>query len=258
MSVKNDIVGKRFGMLVVTEETNKRKNGCVVWKCKCDCGNVIEVQTGSLQSGSTKSCGCQKNSGILKYNANNSVVKVGDIYGLLEVVEKLGYENYYGNKKRMKSLCRCECGNFVEVFDNQLSTLHKTSCGCIKSLGENIITKILIENNIKFDYNKTFEELKNQTGRNLRFDFIIYNENGDLNRFVEFDGNQHKYGMRYGNWSKTETHDVIKERDEVKNNFCINNNYTLIRLPYNTLKSMTIEKIMKDEYRYVGKSQKNE
>lgn len=64
--------------------------------------------------------------------------------------------------------------------------------------------------------------------------------------------------MRYGNWSKTETHDVIKERDEVKNNFCINNNYTLIRLPYNTLKSMTIEKIMKDEYRYVGKSQKNE
>jgi len=42
MAVKRDLIGQRFGRLVVLEKTDKRdKSGCFIWKCKCDCGNII-------------------------------------------------------------------------------------------------------------------------------------------------------------------------------------------------------------------------
>lgn len=55
---KRDLKGQRFGKLIVIEETEERKNGNVVWKCKCDCGNTINVPTHSLTSSNTRSCGC--------------------------------------------------------------------------------------------------------------------------------------------------------------------------------------------------------
>lgn len=56
--MKKDLVGQRFGRLVVVEETEKRCVRQIIWKCKCDCGNETFVQTGHLTSGHTKSCGC--------------------------------------------------------------------------------------------------------------------------------------------------------------------------------------------------------
>ena len=58
MSVRANLVGQRFGRLVVTEfsHVDHRKNA--VWRCLCDCGNQAEVPTSSLRSGNTTSCGC--------------------------------------------------------------------------------------------------------------------------------------------------------------------------------------------------------
>lgn len=53
-----DITGKRFGRLVAIEPTKERKCGRVVWKCKCDCGNISYVTSLNLLSGNTKSCNC--------------------------------------------------------------------------------------------------------------------------------------------------------------------------------------------------------
>ena len=57
---KNYLVGKRFGRLTVIENTNKSNNQGIIWKCKCDCGNIKEVPTGALTSKHTQSCGCLK------------------------------------------------------------------------------------------------------------------------------------------------------------------------------------------------------
>ena len=65
-----DLVGQRFGMLVVIKDVG-RENGKGVWECLCDCGNYKNVITGSLGSGNTKSCGClQSPSGTDSYNYN--------------------------------------------------------------------------------------------------------------------------------------------------------------------------------------------
>jgi hypothetical protein len=43
-----DLQGQRFGKLVVLEITDQRNNGAVVWKCKCDCGNIAYVSSKNL------------------------------------------------------------------------------------------------------------------------------------------------------------------------------------------------------------------
>lgn len=56
---KKDLIGKKFGRLEVIEETNKRMDGgSVVWKCLCECGNIIEVSSKRLISNLVLSCGC--------------------------------------------------------------------------------------------------------------------------------------------------------------------------------------------------------
>ena len=53
-------VGDRFGKLVVLEKMPSVRYGKSTmsrWKCKCDCGSIIEVFGGSLQRGQI-SCGC--------------------------------------------------------------------------------------------------------------------------------------------------------------------------------------------------------
>ena len=57
MGKKIDLTGHRFGRLVVIREAG-RKNGHVVWLCRCDCGNEVTVRGNCLTSGHTSSCGC--------------------------------------------------------------------------------------------------------------------------------------------------------------------------------------------------------
>lgn len=62
-----DLTGKKFGKLLVLKmDISRDKNNHVQWICKCDCGNVILANSGSLQSGSKKSCGCLKRESGIK------------------------------------------------------------------------------------------------------------------------------------------------------------------------------------------------
>jgi hypothetical protein len=60
-----DLVGKRFGKLIVIKFDHKEGKGSGViryfWKCKCDCGNETIVRRGHLKDGKIRSCGCLSN-----------------------------------------------------------------------------------------------------------------------------------------------------------------------------------------------------
>ena len=71
MSNFKDLTNKRFGKLLVVENTNKKRNKKTIWLCKCDCGNYKEVQVDNLTSGHTKSCGCLNGKGY-KHNLKNT------------------------------------------------------------------------------------------------------------------------------------------------------------------------------------------
>lgn len=54
-----DLIGQRFGKLVVVEMLEQRnKYGRILYKCKCDCGNIVDVLGNSLVLHHTASCGC--------------------------------------------------------------------------------------------------------------------------------------------------------------------------------------------------------
>ena len=53
-----DLTGCRFGMLVALEATAERKDECVVWRCRCDCGKEIFVSSNKLRQQRITSCGC--------------------------------------------------------------------------------------------------------------------------------------------------------------------------------------------------------
>lgn len=223
-------------------------NKPVFSKCKClQCNITIELKNNSDLNRAAKLNSACKNCAHKNRIANKRTIRNGDQFGKLTVIGDGGVKN-----EKHYSICQCECGKITIVRDNNLKTGQVRSCGCLNSIGENEISKLLQDNNIIFDHDKIFPELLQKTGRKLRFDFIIYNKDGSLNRFVEFDGNQHISGMWGGNWSNLETLEIIKERDNIKNNFCLDNNYILIRIPYSRKDKITLEDIFGDKFIYKG------
>lgn len=57
----SDITGQRFGRLTALYHTDRRDpRGSVIWHCRCECGNEIDVSYNALRYGNMKSCGCRK------------------------------------------------------------------------------------------------------------------------------------------------------------------------------------------------------
>lgn len=58
-TMSNDLINKKFGKLTVKNKTLLRaSDGCIIWECQCDCGNIHYVNTNSLKNGDIQSCGC--------------------------------------------------------------------------------------------------------------------------------------------------------------------------------------------------------
>ena len=58
-----NLLNKKFGKLTAIEMTPERKNGSVIWKCQCDCGNIYYTSSANLKNNLTQSCGCIKSIG---------------------------------------------------------------------------------------------------------------------------------------------------------------------------------------------------
>lgn len=79
-----DLVGQSFGRLTVFEYCGTDKHQKRRWKCKCNCedGNVIEVTTSQLTTGSTKSCGCLQRERTSKANKKYNRYDLSGKYGI--------------------------------------------------------------------------------------------------------------------------------------------------------------------------------
>ena len=53
-----DLLGERFGRLIVVKKHGINKWGNIEWECKCDCGNTHIAASGKLIQGKVTSCGC--------------------------------------------------------------------------------------------------------------------------------------------------------------------------------------------------------
>lgn len=60
MNNGKNLIGSRFGRLLVIKEAGRSKRREKLWLCKCDCGNEKITPTSYLTSGDTSSCGCYR------------------------------------------------------------------------------------------------------------------------------------------------------------------------------------------------------
>lgn len=125
-----DLTGKKFGKLTVIEKGKGRYTSGgqykTTWLCKCECGNVKEVDSQKLRKGHTTSCGCQLKSKLSEMFRDDLA---GKRFGRLTVIRFLELDER--ENKTRAWLCKCDCGSLVQVNANKLKTGHTRSCGCL-------------------------------------------------------------------------------------------------------------------------------
>lgn len=214
-----------------------KENGCsyghITWLCQCSCGKIFTAIGNYLRNGTTKSCGC------LRKEKNYDRFKIDMIhkkFGLLTVLEELPERDHKGY---LKYKCKCECGNICIVQGQYLRSGDTKSCGCLSSIGEANIVKLLQKYNIIYKQQHTFSNLISPTGARLRFDFAIFDDNNNLKCLIEYQGEQHykDFGI-FGALQRETT-------DELKRQYCKNEHLLLFEIAYYENLNERIEQILK-------------
>jgi uncharacterized Zn-finger protein len=134
-----------------------------------------------------------------------------------------------------KKIKRYTCGKCeFEFYSKYQYKKHLNICTGKENIssGEYKCRECLKNMNIEYKHNTTYKvKHKNY----LRWDFIIY-KNNKVVAFIEYDGKQHfEPRCFYPNATKEDALEELelnKLRDNIKNNFCLDNKYPILRIPY--------------------------
>lgn len=98
------------------------------------------------------------------------------------------------------------------------------------SRGEIKIEEILQQAGLNFEMEYSISGLNSSNGRPLRFDFAVFDDDGNLDFLIEYQGRQHyeassKFGGKKGLYQQ-------QFNDNKKRRFCALHDITLIEVPY--------------------------
>ena len=191
------------------------KNAKTKIKHKCNKGHIYEQTPGSHLHGE----GCPTCNGNLKKTTKQYIQECK------ETGQDLPIEDYKNNKTRIKH--RCSKGHIYKQTPDMHIGKYKQGCPvCSESHGEKYIRNYLDKNNIKYEPQKKFKDLKDKTY--LSYDFYL----PDYNILIEYQGIQHyesiniKGSGEYSNLKKQQHHDKLKRE------YAKNNGYKLLELKY--------------------------
>lgn len=221
MATFKDLTNQRFGKLTVLNRA-PNKNKKTYWNCRCDCGNFTVVRSDQLTRGITHSCGCLTKIATQQTGLNNFKDLTNQRFGKLIAIKPIKHQNsdkYYW-------ICKCDCGNIVEVRGTSLTNGNTQSCGCLKSKGESTINLLL--NKFNINYQKEYSIL--YKNKQYRFDFAIFDNNNSLMFLLEFDGIQH-FG-RISGWFTQDRWIQLQQSDKDKTEYCKKNQIPLLRIRY--------------------------
>ncbi len=110
--IKNEIIGRRFGRLVVVSSATPDKNNLRKWLCQCDCGKQKIIYEKNFCRGKTKSCGCY----------SREATKNRMSHGWSEIITKdYLIENHIVNKISLRQIAKnlgCSLGCIKRYMDN--------------------------------------------------------------------------------------------------------------------------------------------
>jgi len=95
-----DLIGQRFGRLVVLEQAGLTTHKKATWRCRCDCGQTCVVRANKLREGSKRSCGCSQFR--IQHGHTCAAKKTGEFHSWQAMKQRcqnpnnIAYKNYGG------------------------------------------------------------------------------------------------------------------------------------------------------------------
>ena len=110
------------------------------------------------------------------------------------------------------------------------------------SRGEIKIEEILSQAGLVFKEEYSFPGLAADSGRPLRFDFVVFDDDGNIDFIIEYQGKQHyeasqKFGGKRGFYQQ-------QYNDNRKRRFCALHGFKLIEIPYTEENLISYDYIM--------------
>lgn len=205
--------------IVLRSSYNGAKNKI---KCQClECNNVWETTPYSIL---TLKYGCPKCAREkAKFNQRQTQE---EFESKLRAVSPyvVAISEYVSRNDKIQFCCTIHNEYYYQLPYDALNG----KCGCFKcqdkSNGEKAVSNFLRENSISFIAQYRFDNCRNK--RRLPFDFYL----PDYNTCIEYDGELHYKSVEYfgGEKALQET----QRRDNIKTQYCKENNIKLIRIPY--------------------------
>jgi hypothetical protein len=192
-----------------------------------ECGHEYFVTPGNFLSGRR----CPKCANLLRKNTEYFKKEVYNLVG-----EEYTVLGEYINCHEKILMRHNECGHEFEIEPNNF--LQGGRCRkCKESRGERKIRKFL-ENKTDINF-KTWYKFDDCINENpLEFDFVIFNKENNIELIIEFDGIQHEKPIEF--FGGIKYFNKLKRNDEIKNNYCEENNIELMRIKYNELNEINL------------------
>ena len=242
---EGDLVGKNNVKLIRYVEKNKYRQ----WKCEfqcTECENTFIVGLNAVSSGNSHLCEQCKRIASQKRGQ-----KVGKLSTHKDYSKKdnpfysfVSPLNKYDKEGIQYWIIKCKkCGQMYEerpvYLISETRRKGNNPCSCWKrsreSKGSLLIKQILQENNINFIQEYYFADCLSTKNKYLYFDFYL----PDYNCCIEYDGEQHFKPVEH--FGGQEQYKRQQLSDDIKNNYCKNNNIKLIRIPYTDYNKISLK-----------------
>ena len=193
-------------------------------------GEFWQTPKNHLNSQGCMKCKLKEQGKRLKYTTEKFIEKAKQVHGDIYDYSKV---NYVDSKTKVCIICH-KHGEFWQTPNNHL---HGHGCKkCFESHMERDVAKVLNENNIKFEQEKTFDWLKYEN--NLYLDFYL----PEYDVAIECQGEQHFQPVDFSgkNYELAKKQFLlIQNRDKIKKTLCEKNGikllYYISNEDYNTI-----------------------
>ena len=239
-------VGNIYGRLTVISRAENKDNRAQ-WLCNCECGNQIVVSGKLLRNGHVKSCGCLKKDTTIQRNISKAGDLKGKKFGKLVVLSNEGMIKKSNGKNVQIWKCKCDCGRTCYVQTRYLKSGDTSSCGCSHSKGEAEIANFLNVNLINYKKEFVLSDFRYKNNSIPRFDFALFDTNGNLLCLIEYQGDIH-FNYSGTGWNTRENFEIRKKHDEEKLIYCKDNDIVLYTITYLDNIKERMEEIISEQY----------
>ena len=245
LKVANEVHGNRY-------DYSKTLINGVKGKIEIFCReHGVFEQRASAHLGGSGCKKCQIESAIKRYTLDKDTIlnRINNIHNFRYTYN---LETYKNTNSYLEIFCK-KHGKF-----KQKAASHLRGAGCPKcknSLGEQRIDSYLKNKDISFIHQKRFDDCNGKNNTRLPFDFYL----PDYNLIIEYDGAQHFKVVNFNGCSDEQAKknfEAIQRCDNIKTQYCKNNNIKLIRIFYTQLKNIDsiLDKIFNAILLHIGKS----